>query len=161
MEFADFGKFLLGGGLIAHGLIDSPEAKVGVGLFGIQFHSAFERCDCLLIVALLSKNRTEVEMRDANVIPRLYGLLEQGYSRVRIVFLHRDIAEIRQGLRIIRVNRQFGFEFRFGLVVLLQFPIQVAKAKMHVGFLRSGFYGLLELGGWLPESVPGRRGPLP
>ena len=76
MEFADFGEFLLGGGLIAHGLIDAAKAEMRVGLFRIQCHSAFERCDGLLIVALLGKNRTEVEMRDANVIPRLYGLLE-------------------------------------------------------------------------------------
>ncbi|PYU43971.1 MAG: hypothetical protein DMG53_17375 [Acidobacteria bacterium] len=35
VEFANFGEFLLGGRPVAHGLIQSPQLKVCVGLRGI------------------------------------------------------------------------------------------------------------------------------
>src|ERR1700676_1733419 len=84
-------------------------------------------------------------MREANVVARRQSFPEQRYGSIQIVSLHGNIAKKRQGLRVIGVNRQLALELGLRLIVVLQLPMQVAKAKMHVGLLGCGLYSFLEL----------------
>src|SRR5271155_3580283 len=85
-------------------------------------------------------------MRDTDVAVRLQSLLKERSCRIEIVLLHRDIPKIGKGLRMPGIDRQLVLEFGRCIIILLQLPVQIAEAKMHVGFLGSGFYGFLELG---------------
>src|SRR5271169_5972823 len=45
VEFTHSGEFLLGGGMVAGGLIDASKPVVRVGLLRVQFYGAFQRGD--------------------------------------------------------------------------------------------------------------------
>jgi hypothetical protein len=125
VEFSDLGERLLGRSLITGGPIDPPRPVVRIGLLRIQFHGALNSGDGSWILSLFRQNSPQIEMRDANVVARLQSFPEQRYGSIEIVSLHRNIAKIRQGLRVVGVNRQLALELGLSPVVLLQLPMQV------------------------------------
>src|SRR5207244_10162985 len=124
--------FLLSGGRIAHGLIQTSEAKMHFGLFGVELFGAAERGKRLGIFFLLGQEHTKIELRDANVLANSDGT---GKKRERLVWIFAfqfHIAEVRKRLRVLRIERNFILKRWGRLFVAPQFPIEIAKAKVYV-----------------------------
>jgi hypothetical protein len=68
MKFAKFGKFFFRGNVVSRRLIQASQAKVSIGLLGIQAFGTLESSDCLLRMVLLRKNRAHIDIGNAQVV---------------------------------------------------------------------------------------------
>jgi len=146
VEFFDAGEFLLGGGGVAGGLVGAAEAVVRVGLFRIEFDSAFQRGDSFLIFSLLIQDGAQINVGEANVFADVDGFFEKGEGGGVVVILHGHVAEIGERLGVGRTDGQLFLELGFGLIVLLELPVEIAEAEMHVWLVGSGFGGGFKFG---------------
>jgi hypothetical protein len=60
VKFANFGEFLLGRGRVPHGLVQTSQPEMSVGLSRIQFDGPLPRGHRVLILFPLEKNSSRV-----------------------------------------------------------------------------------------------------
>ena len=117
-----------------------------VGLRGIERDGALQSGNGFLIFPLLDKNRAEVHIREAQIVARLQGFLQQRQRRIAIILLEGHVAEIGQGLSIFGIDGELILEISFRGVVLLQLPMKIAEAEMKIGLAGRGVDGRLKFG---------------
>src|SRR6266851_2843104 len=84
-------------------------------------------------------------MGDANVRVPLNCLLEERQSFFRVVALPSGIAEIREGLGLVRIYRQLALERGFCLLILMHLPEQETKPEVEAGLTGRGLGSRPEL----------------
>jgi len=74
------------------------------------------------------------------------GSLYQCGRAFEMVTLQLNVSEISKRLRVSRTDGQLGLEFALRFVVSVRLPIEVAKAKVDLGFAGRNFDRILKFG---------------
>src|SRR6202050_4703824 len=127
-------------------MIQTSQLIVGIGQVGIKGHGAKQSRLGVFIVFLLHVDGAQIDIDDAQVPLGLDRALEQGERSVGMVVFPFNVAQIRQGLSMAWVKSYFMLELLPCRVILLRFPVEIAKAKMNVGLAGRYFRRRLELG---------------
>jgi len=126
VQLFHLGKFAFGACGVAHGLIETAQTEMGVGLGRIQLDSVLESGQGVGIAFLLHQDGSQVDISKADVLSDLHGLLEQGKGSVKVILLDLDIAEVSEGLSVVGINGQFVSEGDLCFLKIVLLPVEVA-----------------------------------
>ena len=107
----------------------------------IEFNRVMQRRLRLGVIFSLKIDLAYVYIDDAKIAFGSSGAIQVRKRCIWVIVFPLDIPHIRQGLSILGIERQLGFEFLFGCLVLLCLPVKIAQAEMNVGFARGNLHG--------------------
>ncbi len=105
---------------------------MSIWLSGIETLRLFEGGDCSVVLVLTSIDASQVEIGQPDIRLQLNCLQQAGACLVIIIVAIGYVAKIGIGLRAPGIVLYFLFEFRRSLIVVMLFPVEIAKAEMDV-----------------------------
>jgi len=104
LEFTHLRELLLGGGVVTHGLVETPHTEVNIGMVRVQFFRLAQCGKSLWILLLVHQDGGNIEVRETVIASELGCPSQQGQSLFAVVALHGDVSEIGQGLCASRID---------------------------------------------------------
>ena len=136
MNGTNLGEFPVGSRGVTGGLVKASETEMRIGLFWVQCNSLSKGCQRLWVIFFLKIDGPQVEISEANVILQAHGGLQKTERFFQVAAPQFDVAEISESMGVAGIEFQFALESGFGVVILLELPVQKAESKIGVGLAR-------------------------